>query len=288
MATKKKVVKEEEGVVMEELVEAIEALNEALSDEDQIEIYEGKGKNKKERDFDELKDEFFTGLESLTDDEIPEVAKDVRDKLQEGEEGSTDTKDEGSNDDGEVTEEELVEAIDALNETDLASEQVETHEGKGKNKTLRDFDTLVSEFMTAAESVPEKKENDLPDIVSDTYNKLAEIIKAKEVASKKSKKEEKEMKDKDKNKGKANGNGKTKVVDKDKKKDPDKVARGKALAAARKEKGGEGNIPLMKRLLKEKKTDKEILKIFQKKYEGKDLAFVEKRVSIYKNLAQKK
>jgi hypothetical protein len=243
--------KEKEFEVEEEdLVAAIDSLNDALPEDEQIVIHEGKGKNKTVRDLEELVAEFKAGIESLDAEDVPEDAmeyfqnfaeekpakKGKGKEKDEPEEEKGEEKDESEEEKGEekedcgVSSEDLIEAIETLNKSDLASEEVVVYEGKGKNKVMRDMAELVSEFMTACESVPQEKEDKLDDMVSDTYNTLSEVIKEKEKAAKNKKAAKKETTMKDK-----------------KEKDPKKVEQGKRLAAMAKEKQkGENGSPYSK------------------------------------------
>ena len=167
-------------------------------------------------------------------------------------------------------------AVDLLNESGLLEEEL-VFDGEDEEST-------IEQFMQAVESISGEKEDDIPEEVVNTYNEYVDAAEAKE-------KEEKEVK-------KAKGGKKEKVekpVKKEKEKpakkeagekDPDKVARGKALAASRMQNKGPSNLDVMKELLGKKASDKEIYKVFEKRYEGKEKAFVEKRIGIYKNLAK--
>lgn len=173
-----------------------------------------------------------------------------------------------------ISEEELLEAIESLNDSGLSTaEKVNPYEGKGKNKTVRPIIDLISDFMTATEGVPEEKEDDLSDEVTSAYNVLSDYIRNKAKEEKKAKEAKKATK----------AEKKEKKVKTDKEKDPAKVARGKALAESRKNKGP-SNIEFMRELVGEGKSDKEILKAFSKRYADKDADFVEKRVKIYKKI----
>ena len=238
----------------DDLVDAIDALNEVL--DEPIVIYEGKGKKKMLRDQDELVDEFKEIVEGLDEDDVPELAtsfykglteepeeeeKSVKKgkgkKVEEESEEEESEEEEPEEEEGPVAEDDLVAAIEALNESGLAGEEVVIYEGKGKKKTVRDLNELVGEFMTACETVSEEDEDNLPEAVVEVYNNLSDYMKEKAKAEAKAKKDKKADKKTEKEAKKADKKKEAKG------KDPAKVARGKALAdmAKNRELGANGS-----------------------------------------------
>lgn len=275
MATKK-VVKDPVEVNDESIVAAIESLNDSgllVGEGEEIVLMEGKGKKATQRDIEDLTQEFKDFVEPLVDDEnLPDDVKEMYEAIIAAEAEGGEKEPVALE---EVTEDTLVEAVEGLNESGKLADEVVIYEGKGKSKTVRDFAELSNDFMTALETLTDEEIEELEQSVCNVYNFLSNKAKEAEEAARASKKGKKTEKKVDK-----------KIEKTDKEKDPEKVARGKALAASRKENKGPGNLVVMEQLLKEKKTDKEILKVFTKRYEGKEVDFIQKRIAIYKKLAE--
>ena len=155
-------------------------------------------------------------------------------------------------------------AVDLLNESGLLKKELE-FEG--------DTEEMAEKFMQAVESIPVEKENEIPEEVVNAYNDFVDVAEMNE-----KEKKEKSVKTKGKEK---------KSVKTEKTKDPEKVVKGKALAAAREALKGPGNIKIMQNLLAEGKNEKEIYEVFAKRYSGKEKDYVEKRIKIYKKIVAK-
>jgi hypothetical protein len=65
----------------------------------------------------------------------------------------------------EINKKDLNKCVKALNDCGLAAFKVDTKQG---------MDTVMSDFMSAVETVPVEKENELPDSVADMYNVLSD------------------------------------------------------------------------------------------------------------------
>jgi hypothetical protein len=65
----------------------------------------------------------------------------------------------------EINKKDLTKCVKALNECGLAAFKVDTKQN---------MESVMSDFMSAVETVPVEKENELPDVIADMYNLLAD------------------------------------------------------------------------------------------------------------------
>lgn len=171
----------------------------------------------------------------------------------------------------EVSEEmaQLIEAIDVLNETGLLEENLDYDEEAN-------IEDITEMFMTAVESVPIDKEDELPAEIVDFYNTLVDAVEKKEKEEKKGKSKGKEKPEKQKPEKK----DKTEK----KEKDPDKVARGKALAASRAGQQGPGVISTILEILTANKgkeiSSEKILQGLVKKFPDRNVDAMKKTINV--------
>jgi len=148
----------------------------------------------------------------------------------------------------------IQEALERLNSTDLLAAAIDYDGVEGP--------ALVELFMSAVESIPEEDEGQIPTTIIELYNSLRDAASPSEGDAVPDPKPEKKTKTK--------ATKSTKPKSKDQKKG--------------------SNIALMQELLAAGKSEEEILAKFVDIYAKKgitDVAFVGKRVKIYKSIAQK-